>query len=117
MKINCVFSCAASLLQGTAVGVLLFALTIAAQGQLIYSEDFSNPDAATNWVVNYSDANGPTNSQAIIGFDYSTFGIPQAPHSVGGNTKGLKMTPNYLAVGGLLGSAAVAWRECFADEF
>ena len=87
--------------------VALFATTTMSRAQLIYSDDFSDPNDAANWVVNYSDANGPTNSQAIVGFDYSALGVPQAPHSVGGNTKGLKMTPDFGDVGGLLGGAAV----------
>lgn len=84
-----------------AVSTILFAAT-AARAQLIYSEDFSLDDS-TNWVVN----NGDLGSNYVnFQFDYTTAGLPPAPHSQGGNTKGLKMSPDIVA-GTHIGSAAV----------
>ena len=81
----------------------LFGLATSGRAQLIYSEDFSLDDS-TNWVVNYGD----TGSNYVnFQFDYTTVGIPAAPHSKGGNTKGLKMSPDITA-GSLLGASAVA---------
>jgi hypothetical protein len=89
------------LLTTLAVSAAMFAAT-AARAQLIYSQDFSTDDS-TNWVVNYGD----TGSNYVnFNFDYSTIGLPPAPHSKGGNTKGLKMSPDITA-GSLLGASAV----------
>jgi len=71
-----------------AASAVLFAAT-AARAQLIYSEDFSDANEITNWVAN-SFGNNYVNFQ----FDYTSIGIPPAPHSTGGNTKGLKMSPD-----------------------
>jgi hypothetical protein len=87
-----------------AVSTALFGAALSAQAQLIYSEDFSSANDSTNWVVNYGD----TGSNYVnFSFDYTTIGIPPAPHSTGGNTKGLKMSPDITA-GSLLGAAAVS---------
>ncbi len=91
-----------SLLTASAVSAAVFALSITARAQLIYSQDFSTDDSA-NWVTNYSS----TGSNYInLNFNYSTVGIPLAPHAQGGNTKGLKLSPDITA-GGLIGAAAV----------
>ncbi len=75
-----------------ASAVLLTATAVRAQ--LIYSEDFSDPNEVTNWVANYSN---PTGSNYVnFQFDYTTAGLPAAPHSQGGNTKGLKMSPDII---------------------
>ncbi len=90
-----------SLSLGLAVAGTLFAL-MTSHAQLIYSEDFST-DPSANWVTNYSS----TGSNYVdFQFDYSTVGIPPAPHSTGGNTKGLKLSPD-ITSGGLIGFAAV----------
>ena len=89
------------LLTPLAVSAALFGVTLVSRAQLIYSDDFSNPNDATNWVVNYSD----TGSNYInFNFDYTTIGLPPAPHSTGGNTRGLKMSPD-ITVGSLLAGA------------
>ncbi len=69
----------------------LCALATSGRAQLIYSEDFSDANEITNWVVNYADAGS---NYVNFQFDYTTAGIPAAPHSKGGNTKGLKMSPD-----------------------
>jgi hypothetical protein len=57
-----------------------------ALGQL-YSENFES-DPTANWVVN----NGPSDFAANFFFNYSTVGIPVAPH--GGGTRGMKLQAN-----------------------
>src|SRR3954462_1336543 len=84
-----------------AVSTAMFAITTA-RAQLIYSQDFSTDDT-TNWVVNSSHAGS---NYVNFNFDYTTVGLPPAPHSQGGNTKGLKMSPDIIA-GAHIGSAAV----------
>jgi hypothetical protein len=56
----------------------------------VYFQDFDT-DSTANWVVNQA-GNGV--NVANFFFDYSTVGIPSAPHSVGGTTLGLKLTAN-----------------------
>jgi hypothetical protein len=83
-----------------AASVVLFAMTIPARAQLIYSEDFSKDDS-TNWVVNYSHTGS---NYANFNFDYTAVGLPPAPHSTGGNTKGLKLSPDITAGSLLVGA-------------
>ena len=64
--------------------------TIHAQTQ-VYSEGFETDHSADGtWVVNSVGGLNPVN----LNFDYSTVGIPPAPHSVGGTTHGLKLQAN-----------------------
>jgi hypothetical protein len=60
---------------------------------VLYSADFSNPDAATNWVVHFGSRNGIDDFSANFNFDYAGAGIPLAPHSVA-DTHGLYLTVN-----------------------
>jgi hypothetical protein len=83
-----------------AASAAVFAATNAARAQLVYSQDFSTDDTA-NWVVNYSHSGS---NYASFNFDYTTAGIPPAPHSTGGNTKSLKLSPDITA-GSLLNGA------------
>ncbi|MGZ8901883.1 MAG: PEP-CTERM sorting domain-containing protein, partial [Limisphaerales bacterium] len=52
--------------------------TIATQGQILFQDNFDSTPAG-NWIVNA----GSSQDQAVIGFDYSTVGIPAAPNSSG----------------------------------
>ncbi len=55
----------------------------------VFADNFDTNSAA-NWVVNRS------SSDTAIGFafDYSKLGIPSAPHSAGGTTKGVQLKAN-----------------------
>jgi len=59
-------------------------------GQILFSEDFDS-DHTANWVVNA----GPSDHAADFFFDYSTVGIPSAPHS-GGTTLGARLQANQV---------------------
>lgn len=69
----------------------------------LFTDDF-DADHTTNWTVNsgptdYTDPDGDvggdfSSNQAKFFFDYSTVGIPSAPHSTGGTTRGLKIMAN-----------------------
>jgi hypothetical protein len=63
-----------------------------ARAQLIYSQDFDHDDSA-NWAVNQGSAFGSSGESNIVNFNfnYSTVGIPSAPHSAGGTTIGLQL--------------------------
>lgn len=57
----------------------------------IFSEDFDTDHSLDNtWVTNSAGGYNPVN----IYFDYSTVGIPSAPNSIGGSTRGAKMQAN-----------------------
>ncbi len=72
---------------------LLAAIPAKAQTQ-VYSQNFET-DTSSQWVVNTTPQTTSTNvSAAFFFFDYSTVGIPSAPHSVGGTTHGLKLIDN-----------------------
>ncbi len=81
---------------GAAAAVAL-GLATSAQAFPLYVENF-DVDHTANWMFNSSvagdTANNNLNNEANFFFDYSTVGIPSAPHSVGGTTRGVKLEAN-----------------------
>lgn len=72
------------------IGLVLCFFATQARGQeLVYSENFDT-DTTANWIVNMVGGSNYAN----VFFDYSTVGIPPAPHSTGATTRGLKMQAN-----------------------
>src|SRR5512135_66443 len=71
---------------------LLLAATGAARAQpQVYFEDFDMDHSNDGtWVINSVGGYNPVN----LHFDYSSVGIPPAPHSTGGTTRGLKLQAN-----------------------
>ncbi len=61
----------------------------------VFSDNFDTNSAA-NWTLNQSANN---NTRAGFAYDYSGYGIPSAPNSVGGTTRGVKFEANYTGVG------------------
>ena len=55
----------------------------------VFADNF-DANTATNWIYNKSSAD----TQVTFAFDYSTLGIPSAPNSTGGTTKGVQMKAN-----------------------
>jgi len=55
----------------------------------LYTNDFE-VDTTASWTVN----NGPSDQASDFFFDYSTVGIPLAPNSSGGSTRGMKLQAN-----------------------
>ena len=55
-------------------------------GPTLFFDDFDS-DHSANWQVQVKDGDNSAN----IFFDYSTIGIPSAPHSVGGTTRGIRL--------------------------
>jgi hypothetical protein len=80
---------------GLPVLALLCHQAVSAQ-EAIYSQNFDS-DSTAEWVVNTT---GEGYSYGDFFFDYSTAGIPSAPHSTGGTTRGLKLGAN-LGTGGV----------------
>jgi hypothetical protein len=67
---------------------------------VLFSEGFSTPDSAANWNVFFAASTNDftPDYSATFGFDYSSQGIPPAPHGTG-DTFGLFLTVNKDAVG------------------
>jgi len=87
---------AASIVGGTARAIacmLVFSLSACAPARaqtVLFSDDFDAGTSAGNWTL-FSHGGDYT---ADFAFDYSTRGIPSAPHSTGGTTIGLHFTVN-----------------------
>ena len=100
-----------------AAAAAMFALTESTHAQQIYLQNFNTDDSA-NWKVNFSytgdtaDFNAVSNPLYNFNFDYTTAGIPIAPHSAlfGSDTihHGLKLSAVYTNVPTAKGSAATA---------
>lgn len=75
-----------------AVASIGLALAASSRAQTqVYSEDFDADHSNDGtWITNSVGGYNPVN----VFFDYSTVGIPSAPHSVGGTTRGLKLQAN-----------------------
>jgi hypothetical protein len=74
-------------------------------GTVLFAENF-DADHATNWVVNPSTGANATDTIADFYFDYSTVGIPPAPNTTGGTTRGLKLQANLTT--GVFGGLSVS---------
>ena len=104
------------LIISTRAAVLIAAIATSAISSLsvaatLYSENFEvNPTAA--WTVNSS----PTDTAANFFFDYSTVGIPLAPNSAGGETRGMKLQAN-LSSGVFGGVSASPTGQNFAGNY
>jgi hypothetical protein len=76
---------------------VMWLLASAAEAQLLFNETF-DVDPTANWTFNSSiagdTANNNSGGEANFFFDYSTVGIPAAPNSIGGTTRGLKLEAN-----------------------
>src|SRR5688572_30199750 len=74
--------------------------TLAAQGQTLFQDNFDSTPAGS-WTVNAQSSQ----DRAVIGFDYSTVGIPAAPNSSGTTVGALLQAnrPSTGSVGALTG--------------
>src|SRR5947207_657997 len=72
----------------------------AARAQVVFSDNF-DADHTANWNTNIS-TNNSTGSAANYFFDYGTVGIPSAPNSTGGTTRGLKLEANFVVGAGVV---------------
>src|SRR5688500_5066955 len=96
-------------LLGILSAAALFLAVEPAVAQALYMEDF-DVDHTANWItdnppIGYNAAITMTKPQdftADIFFDYSTVGIPSAPNSTGGTTRGMKLQADLFsdALGG-----------------
>lgn len=82
--------CLSSLTVILAAGAWLAAPVLSSAQTQVYFENFDE-DTSANWTVNTT-AGG--DNRADLYFDYSTVGIPPAPNSTNGTTRGLKLQAN-----------------------
>ena len=61
----------------------------------VFADNFDTNSSA-NWTLNQSTNN---NTRVSFVYNYSGYGIPSAPNSVGGTTKGVKFEANYTGAG------------------
>ena len=67
---------------------------VGAQTYVTLFEDVFDTDTSANWTL-FEDSDGGTpDYTAEFNYDYSADGVPSAPNSSGGSTRGLKFTVN-----------------------
>lgn len=77
----------------------------------VFADDF-DADSSGNWTLNRSS----TDSRVAFAFNYASLGIPAAPHSIGGTTKGLKLEANVSA--GAVGAVNLSPRnQIFSGDY
>ena len=70
---------------------------------VLFSDDFES-DSSMKWIKRFGANNGLADGGATWSVDYGALGIPSAPHSAGGTTRGVQLQVNKDATGS---SAAV----------
>jgi hypothetical protein len=86
----------------SALGASFAFLSLAAVGSAQLFSDNFDVDTSANWTVNK--ANNPAGNIATFAFDYSTYGIPNAPGS--SSSRGLRLQAN--VTGGVFGGLSVS---------
>jgi GH25 family lysozyme M1 (1,4-beta-N-acetylmuramidase) len=77
----------------------------------VFSDAFDS-DTTPNWIVNRSSSD----TAVAFNFDYSTLGIPSAPHSVGGTTLGVQMKAN-LTLGVVAALSLSPTNQSFSGDY
>jgi len=62
-------------------------------GTTLFADDFET-DSSANYTVRWSSGDGVQDYSAEFAFDYSQLGIPPAPHSAPGTTRGVRLKAN-----------------------
>jgi hypothetical protein len=83
---------------------------------VLFSEDF-DVDHSANYTVRFGADNGVDDKLVDFNFDYSTAGIPIAPHTTNGTTRGLKLTVNKDATASAAGVNVYANGVSFSNEY
>lgn len=105
------------LLTATILLAALAAPSARAQETVLFSDDFDT-DTASQWDVFDGSGNGTPDYTAQFNFDYATLGIPSAPNSTGGTTRGVKFTVNKNDdVADVAGVSAYPKGKSFSGDF
>lgn len=105
MKNPVLFICAA-------VSSAAFSLASTSSAQTLFEDNFDSGLSEFNWMSRLSGAD----AFADFAFDYSTIGIPAAPHSTGGTTMGMRFLVNQSA-GAFQGISASPIGQSFEGDF
>ncbi len=70
-------------------------LTVNPRFTPVFADNF-DANSSANWRLNQSSI---ANTRVAFAYNYSGYGIPSAPNSVGGTTKGVKFEANYTGAG------------------
>ena len=81
----------------------------------LYSDPFDT-DTSAQWTVLEGSENGVPDYTADFAFDYSTLGVPAAPHSSGNTTRGLKLTVNKDTLESSAGTSYAAGVSLYAKD-
>ena len=98
------------------IAAVLAAAPVVCPAAVLYSEDFEAVDTADRWQTNRVSA-GALGNAADYNFDYSTVGIPAAPNSVGGATRGLKLEANIPGTATFTGLSASPLDHHFTGNY
>jgi hypothetical protein len=82
-------------------------------GTLVFSDNFDT-DTSADWIFN--EAN-PDSNTATFNFDYSTVGIPPAPNTTNGTTRGLRLQANNGATGVFTGLSVSPKDQGFTGDY
>ena len=77
----------------------------------VFADNF-DVNTATNWILNKSSSD----TAVAFNFDYSTLGIPSAPNSTNGTTRGVQMKAN-LASGAVAALSLSPTNKAFAGDY
>ncbi len=86
-------------------------LTVFPPQAVIFSDNFETNSAA-NWNINKSSSD----TAVAFNFDYSTLGIPSAPHSLNGTTRGVQMKAN-LTLGAVAALSISPANQSFGGDY
>ena len=89
----------------------IVSLTVYPPQATVFSDSFDSNSAAS-WIVNESSSD----NAVIFNFDYSTLGIPSAPHSTGGTTLGVQMKAN-LTLGVVAALSISPTNQSFSGDY
>ena len=78
---------------------------------VVFADNFDTNSAAA-WIVNKSSAD----TAIAFNYDYSALGIPSAPHSAGGTTRGVQMKAN-LTLGAVASLSISPTNQSFSGDY
>jgi len=81
-------------------------------GASVFSDDFDT-DTTANWKTNAVNVD----NDATFSYDYSADGVPSAPHSAGGSTRGLRLRAHLGAISAATGISVSPIGQSFTGDF
>ena len=94
------------------IAAIVAAAPVVSPAAVLYSEDFETEITPDQWR-----SNGPGGTEATFNFDYSTVGIPSAPNSVAGTTRGVKLEANIPPTGVFNGLSVSPVGQAFTGDY